>query len=146
MHQSCRQCTRTVWTSLNILVMHKQNRREFFGACLTVLCFFIAFLMTNSCAKKRTSDETKRQLIGRWETVTEMDSEMSFVFTDSILKTEEEFGLNGRYTISDLDSLTVFDFHGPLTFKLRFSGSGTAVTLTASGWDVIRLEKILDKK
>jgi hypothetical protein len=126
--------------------MHKENRTKHFGAYMAVICFFIPFTLTTACTKKRTPDETKKLLIGRWETVTEMESEMPFVFTDSLLKTDEEFGFNGQYMISDLDSLTVFDFHGPVTFKVRFPESETTVILTSSGWDPIRLEKILDKK
>jgi hypothetical protein len=124
----------------------ERHKRVNFGAYLAVILLFIAFTFMTACTKKRTPDETKKLLIGRWETVTEMQLEMPFVFTDSTLKTDEEFGFNGRYMISDLDSLTVFDFHGDVTFKVRFPESETTMILTANGWDPIRLEKILDKK
>ena len=96
-------------------------------------------LAISACTQERTPAKTKALLVGRWETVTDNDFEVLYVFTDSLIECEE-FVLCGRYIISSQDSLTI---HGvdTTTVKISFSDSNNTLMLTTYDWN-LRLRRI----
>lgn len=88
---------------------------------------------------ERTPEETKALLIGPWETVTDNDFEVPYIFTDSTIECEE-FAACGKYTISDHDSLIIYGVD-TITAKITFSESANTLMLTTKDWS-LRLRKI----
>lgn len=104
---------------------------------LTVVSILLMLVL--SCAPKRTPEETKALLIGRWDTVTDNDFEVSYIFTDSTIECEE-FVACGRYTISDRDTLTIYGVD-TTTAKITFPENANTLMLTTNEWS-LRLRKI----
>lgn len=100
---------------------------------------FVSLILVSSCTSRRTPEETKVLVIGRWETVTDNDFEVPYVFTDSTIECEE-FVACGRYTISDHDSLTIYGVD-TTTAKITFSENANSLILTTIDRH-LRLRKI----
>ncbi len=99
----------------------------------------ILFILTLSCTPKRTPEETKTLLIGRWETITANDFEVPYVFTDSAIECEE-FIACGKYIISDQDSLTIYGVD-TTTAKITFPENESTLMLTTRDWQ-LHLRKV----
>jgi hypothetical protein len=99
----------------------------------------VLLMLALSCTPKRTPEETKALLIGRWETVTDNDFEIAYVFTDSTIECKE-FVACGRYTISDHDILTIYGVD-TTTAKITFSENANSLILTTIDRH-LRLRKI----
>jgi hypothetical protein len=106
---------------------------------ILLLLFTFAFL---SCAKKRTPEQIKALVIGRWETVTDNSFEVPYVFTDTKLKCEE-FVSCGDYLIKE-DSLIVFGVDTTRA-KIVFKESDQNIMLVTKEWS-LRLRKISDQE
>jgi hypothetical protein len=102
---------------------------------------FVSLILVSSCISRRTPEETKALLIGQWETVTDNDFEVPYVFTDSAIECEE-FVACGKYTISDHDSLTIYGVD-TTTLKITFPENANNLILTTSDWR-LRLRKIIN--
>jgi hypothetical protein len=104
---------------------------------LTVVSILLMLVL--SCAPKHTPEETKALLIGRWDTITDNDFEVSYIFNDSTIECEE-FVACGRYTISDRDTLTIYGVD-TTTAKITFPENENTLMLTTNDWS-LRLLKI----
>jgi hypothetical protein len=96
-------------------------------------------IFVSACTTKRTPVETKALLIGRWETVTDNEFEVPYVFTDSAIECDE-FVVCGKYIISPQDSLIIYGVD-TTTAKITFPEDKNTLLLTAHDWN-LRLRRI----
>jgi hypothetical protein len=105
----------------------------------TFVFAFVSLILVSACTLKRTPEETKALLIGKWETLTDNDFEVPYVFTDSAIECEE-FIVCGKYIISDQDSLTIYGVD-TTTAKITFPENESTLMLTTHDWH-LRLRKV----